>query len=117
MPPIFQNVNSRYGYVRMRVNATTLITEVRPPLCAQSSQHVQRCEGMRPGPEKPLWTSKACTSIPTLWSGMQAVESPSGLVFDTVTIVSPSSESWPGYHNRLPPALLANAMSAVLTLS
>ena len=30
VPPIFQNVNSVYGYVRMRVNATTLITEVGP---------------------------------------------------------------------------------------
>ena len=28
VPAIFQNVNSVYGYVRMRVNATTLITEV-----------------------------------------------------------------------------------------
>ncbi len=28
VPPIYQNVNSVYGYVRMRVNATTLITEV-----------------------------------------------------------------------------------------
>ena len=30
VPQIFQNVNSVYGYVRMRVNATTLITEVWP---------------------------------------------------------------------------------------
>ena len=28
VPSIYQNVNSVYGYVRMRVNATTLITEV-----------------------------------------------------------------------------------------
>ena len=34
VPQIFQNVNSVYGYVRMRVNATTLITEVWPfPVC------------------------------------------------------------------------------------
>jgi len=33
VPPIYQNVNSVYGYVRMRVNATTLITEVHPLYC------------------------------------------------------------------------------------
>ena len=33
VPPIYQNVNSVYGYVRMRVNATTLITEVTSHAC------------------------------------------------------------------------------------
>ena len=32
VPAIYQNVNSVYGYVRMRVNATTLITEVNSPV-------------------------------------------------------------------------------------
>lgn len=34
VPVIYQNVNSVYGYVRMRVNATTLITEVKSHLHA-----------------------------------------------------------------------------------
>ena len=109
VPAIFQNVNSVYGYVRMRVNATTLITEVWP-----LPEHLASCMHPR---AKPLllcrqwWQLTACMDVMAafVWRAesqcvrpmarillncdegchaMQAVAIPGGNVFDTVTIVS-----------------------------
>ena len=116
MPAIFQNVNSVYGYVRMRVNATTLITEVWPlPEHLASCMHHRAkplpCENTRTAA---LWTMvavPACMHVMAafVWRAesqcvcpmalrlstcdegchaMQAVAIPGGNVFDTVTIVS-----------------------------